>query len=195
MINCKRKEVKTLQSEIWKTITDFDWFEVSNYGRVRSKDRIFINSRGRTYHKKGQLLKLEEQKGERDNYCQIMVSFHYKGKTYRKIVARLVAKEFIPNPNNYSQVNHKDENSRNNYFENLEWCTAKYNINYGGFLKRRAKSKSIPIDVYDENHIFIETLPSGVETSKKYNISRGHISTSCKTKTKAKNYYFEKHKD
>jgi hypothetical protein len=184
-----------LQKEVWKTITDFDWFEVSNYGRVRSKDRIFIDSYGRICHKKGQLLKLKKQIGKKDNYCQMMVSFHYEGKMYRKIVARLVAKEFVPNPNNYPQVNHKDENSKNNYFENLEWCTAKYNINYGEYLKRRAKSKSRPIDIYDENHIFIETLSSGVEVSKKYNVSRGSISTSCKTKIKVKKYYFEKHKD
>lgn len=182
-----------MENEIWKPIKEYDWFEVSNYGRIRSIDRTIIDAWGRTYHKKGQIMKLTTQIGEKDNYPQIMVSLGYKGKTYRLIVARLVAKAFIPNPNNYPQVNHKDENSTNNYVENLEWCTQKYNINYGNYIKRRSKTRSRAIDIYDKDMNYIETLDSGVEVSKKYNISRGHISTSCKDGTLAKGYYFRKH--
>ena len=47
------------------------------------------------------------------------------------LVHRLVAQAFIPNPNNLPCVNHKDENPFNNDFRNLEWCTYKYNSNYG----------------------------------------------------------------
>lgn len=53
---------------------------------------------------------------------------------------RLVAQIFIPNPKNYPIINHKDENRLNNAVENLEWCTQKYNMNYGTVLERLSKS-------------------------------------------------------
>ena len=55
------------------------------------------------------------------------------------LVHRLVAQAFIPNPNNLPCVNHKDENPGNNDFRNLEWCTYKYNSNYGTNPSRHSK--------------------------------------------------------
>lgn len=54
---------------------------------------------------------------------------------------RIIAKCFIPNPNNYPCVNHKDENKLNNDYRNLEWCTHEYNIKYGTAIERRAKTQ------------------------------------------------------
>lgn len=179
--------------EVWKTIDDYPEYEVSNCGNVRSIDRDYVDSWGRHYHKKGQNIKLSVQK-DKTSYKQVMVSVVSKGKRYRLIVSRLVAKAFIPNPGNLPQVNHKDENSLNNFVDNLEWCTCKYNINYSDLVERRSKKTSKPIDVYDKNLNYLETLPSGVEVSKKYNISRGLISSCCNGKMQfAKEYHLEFH--
>lgn len=153
--------------EIWKSIDEYPEYEVSNLGNIRSIDRDFIDSMGRHYHKKGQLIKLENQKDKIYGYNQIMVHIWSKKKEYRLIVARLVANAFIPNPNNFPQVNHKDENTSNNHVDNLEWCTCKYNINYKELVERRSKKKCCSIDVYDKNFNFLETIDSGVEASKK----------------------------
>lgn len=57
-----------------------------------------------------------------------------KGKWYK--IHRLVAMSFIENPNNYPEVNHKDENKENNRVDNLEWCDSYYNNNYGTKILR-----------------------------------------------------------
>lgn len=175
--------------ENWKIIEEYPEYEVSDHGNVRSIDRDYVDSWGRSYHKKGQLLKLTEQK--KDGYVQIMVTVYSNKKSHRLIVARLVAKAFIPNPDNLPQVNHKDENSTNNHVTNLEWCSAKYNVNYGTALSRRTKKKNKPINVFDSEYNYIETLPSGIAVANKYNICRSSISRSCNKHCLVQGYYFQ----
>ena len=119
-----------MNDEVWKTIEEFDDYEVSNFGRVRSVDRIKIRKNGVPITIKGQIITQVEKCGN-SNIPRKSVTITKNGKSYTKLVHRLVAKTFIPNPNNYPQVNHKDENPSNNNVDNLEWCTNYYNHHYG----------------------------------------------------------------
>lgn len=114
--------------ESWKDIEGYEGlYQVSNLGNVKS----LKNNKT----KKEKILKpFKTRKG----YLQVILC---KNKTIKRFsVHRLVANAFIENPNNYPCVNHKDECGTNNVVENLEWCTYKYNTNYGTCIERRAKS-------------------------------------------------------
>jgi hypothetical protein len=138
--------------EIWKPIVGYEGlYEVSNLGNVRSLDRYFITNGGYRTFRKGKMLKLTP-----NPYGYIIVQLWNKQKCYQQGVHRLVAEAFIPNPNNLPVVNHKDEDKTNNCVENLEWCTVKYNTNYGTGIRRRSeKQKGISRpNTYKPVHIF-----------------------------------------
>lgn len=120
----------------WRPVNGYEGkYEVSNTGMVRSLN----------YNKTGsiQILKpLNNNLG----YLKVRLS----GKSY--FIHRLVAQAFIPNPLNLPQVNHKDENKQNNRVENLEWCTAEYNTNYGNGNKGRELKHNKPIIQIKDGH-------------------------------------------
>ena len=118
--------------EEWRDIVGYeDIYQVSNLGNVRSLDRIVVRKNGSKVVYNGKMLGLTiTRKG-------YVVASTKDGPKY---VHRLVAEAFIPNPDNLPQVNHKDENKANNRADNLEWCTDKYNVNYGTCKLRMANS-------------------------------------------------------
>lgn len=98
-----------------------------------------INKKGEVLSvRSGKLLKAGKNK---QGYMNVVLSKNGESKVHK--VHRLVARTFIPNPNNYPFINHKDEDKANNCVENLEWCTAKYNINYGTANKRRGTTSRL----------------------------------------------------
>ncbi len=123
------------EQEEWRDIKGYEGcYQVSNMGRVRSLDHLiptrnpnmFTLSKGRI---RTPVLK-------RHGYLEVTLADSQNGKkVYSAKVHRLVAQAFLPNPLNLPQVNHKDEDKCNNLLSNLEWCTAKYNSNYGNHNK------------------------------------------------------------
>ena len=86
-----------------------------------------ITSCGKVYsYRRKKFLKTQKQK---TGY--LMVLLQKDNKIKNCYVHRLVAEAYLPNPNNYSDVNHKNELKTDNRVDNLEWCTHSYNLNYG----------------------------------------------------------------
>jgi len=76
------------------------------------------------------------------------------GKQKAYLAHRLVAEAYLPNPCNYEQVNHKDEDKSHNYLNNLEWCDRAYNMNYGTQIKRASEKKQIKVECIETGQVF-----------------------------------------
>lgn len=173
--------------EKWKDIKNYEGlYQVSNLGRVRSLNHIRKNgkSENNVYITKGRILKAAIQNV---GYMFVVLSKNGKTKGYR--VHRLVAEAFIPNPNNYKCVNHKDENKQNNCVNNLEWCTHEYNNNYGTKPMKIAKGNSKKVNQYDLDGNFIKQWESLMEAERYLKIKKSHVGISACCKGKIKTSY------
>lgn len=114
---------------------------------------------------------------------------------------RLIAKCFLPNHDNLPEVNHKNEVKDDNRVENLEWCTAKYNCNYGTRNERVAKAKvnnkkvSKPVLQYTKNGLFVTKYPSLHEVERQLGYKQSNISACCNGKLKSAYGYFWQFKE
>lgn len=128
-----------MQKEIWKPVPNYEkMYEASTYGRIRSLERLVFNKRWQNYQKRKSVI-LKPSVSPKGYYT---VVFGVNGTRMAHSVHRIIAKTFLPNPDNLPVINHKDGNKLNNNVSNLEWCTQKYNVNYGDALAKRAKSQS-----------------------------------------------------
>ena len=105
---------------------------VEKWVNIENHPSYFISNFGRVFSKKSNKV-MKNRVVSKNGYQQITLD------NSQLLVHRLVAQAFIPNPNNLPCVNHKDENQFNNDFRNLEWCTYKYNSNYGTNPSRHSK--------------------------------------------------------
>lgn len=115
-----------LSKEIWKAVVGYeDFYDVSNIGRVRSKDRFRTVGLFGSKVIPGRMLSINTKQ----EYIGVTIT-DADNKRRRTSVHRLVAQAFIPNPDNKSQVNHINRDKHDNRVENLEWCTASENMQH-----------------------------------------------------------------
>ena len=108
-------------------------YEVSNYGNIRSLDKLqdfplFTSGGTKKQEIISRLVKGKQMKTTLANNGYLVVGLYKDKKPYQKLVHRLVAETFIENPDNKLTVNHIDSNKQNNMVDNLEWATQKENV-------------------------------------------------------------------
>lgn len=145
-------------NEIWKIITNYKNYAVSNFGNVKNI-------------KTQKILKQTT-----DAYGYLTVGLYNNGKQKIKKVHRLVAMMFLHDYSEALQVNHMDDNKKNNNISNLEMCTNKYNCNYGS--RKNALSK--PVLQYSLDGKLIKEWPSIRELERQTGYKTLSISSCCK---------------
>ena len=152
--------------EEWRPVKGLEGhYEISNLGRVKSCRRYILatNFKGNTYKR---LVHERILKSADNGKGYEHVLFYYKGRQMCKYVHRLVAEAFLPNPDNLSDVNHKDQNTSNNVLSNLEWLSHFDNNNYGDRNERISKS----LRLHYQNKKMIENLEkNSISKDKKRN--------------------------
>lgn len=181
-----------MNMEEFKDIKGYEGkYQISNFGRVKS-----------LWFGKEKILKpIEHSQG----YLTVILYKNRKIKTIK--IHRLVAEAFISNPHNYPCVNHKDENPANNCVDNLEWCTQKYNVNYGNCQQRRVakidwkeisrkrtEKLSKTVLQYTKDGKFVREWSSTQECGRN-GFNQGAVSLCCNGKLKSHKGYIWRHKN
>ena len=160
-----------IEDEIWQDIPNYEnEYQVSNYGRIRSlkNNKIHIMSpilsRSQDYY---------------------VIGLTRNGTKKQYYIDRLVAEVFIPNPNNYSEINHKDENPKNNHIDNLEWVTHSQNVRHSSYRQ------SYPVAQYDKDFNLIAKYPSLAEAERQTGCARSNIKSSIERNGKCHGYIWK----
>ena len=153
---------KRCDTEIWRDVVGYEgYYQVSNLGRLKSLKRL-VKGRWGDYPVKGCIM----------NPSLNMYGYYHSGlsrmegekmKNRTKIIHRLVAEAFIPNPLNKKQVNHIDCDKTNNRLDNLEWVTGTENMRHAS---KNKLLNTVKIDQYSLDGKFIRSYHSISEASK-----------------------------
>lgn len=170
--------------EIWKDVVGYEGlYQVSNLGRVKSVQRHYkING--------GIALRREKILKEKTSFKYKRVGLWKDSSQKFLLVHRIVATAFIPNLNNYPEINHKDENPENNCVDNLEWCTAKYNCNYLNHgknisISRRDSGRVRKIAMIDNEGNVIKIFDAIIDAANEIGARKTDVCSVCRNRQKS----------
>ena len=162
--------------ENWKQVVGYEGlYEISSVGQVRSVLRKVWNPGRKCY--RTQYSRILKQTLDSHGYKRVTLS--KDGNINQFLVHRLVAIAFIPNPYNYSQINHKNEIKDDNSVSNLEWCNNEYNCNYGNHNSHISEAQSISVLQFNLDGSFVKEWKSAREAERKLGISNVNILRCC----------------
>ena len=137
--------METREPEIWKPIPDYEGlYEISSWGNVKSLEKKHKSRYGLFLIRKPKILKPISV----TNYLRCCL-YRIKYNPDRKLIHRLVAENFVENPNNYLDVNHKNSDGCDNYYKNLEWVSVRENQSHK-FLNMKTTSIYVGVS-YDKS--------------------------------------------
>lgn len=179
-----------MNNERWKDVEGYEGkYQISNFGNVKSISRHIRLQNGVLMKLPNKILKTMDRNGYR------MVNLFMDGKTKSVNVHRLVALSFIPNPNNLPFVNHKDEVRSNNNVSNLEWCSCKYNLNYGTSTERRSQKRMKKLLQLSIDGILLKKWDGLALASRETGYNFKNISQCCLGKRKTANGFIWRYED
>lgn len=169
IIKSPPKRIKRHASQIeldddWREIEGFPHYRINRHGQVKRLDAVIIDSRGISYRRKGRILNNRKTPG---GYVQVDMS--EDGVIHGRFVHVLLAKAFIPNPDNLPIVNHKDENPSNYDLSNLEWCDYSYNAKYSMDKIRKGHIKEMKAVIRINPETGEETEYEGIRVAEREN--------------------------
>lgn len=181
--------------EIWRPVVGYEGrYEVSNLGNVRSLDWVETIKHPR--NKEMQLTRKhrgkELRKRDDSNKIYYRVCLRKDGFSQDYSIHRLMMEAFVPNPLNLPCVNHKDENTKNNFIyvnpdgsvdlekSNLEWCTYQYNLTYGTALDRRKEKLNKKVLCFSLEGKYVDTFKSLIAAAEFAGVSSCYIGECCR---------------
>lgn len=189
------------EKEVWKDVMGYEGlYEISSFGSLKRLKRTTLGKNGVEYNYPELIIKGDYDK---DGYIRTTMSKNKNKKT--KKLHRLVAEAFIPNPNNYPEVNHLDETKDNNRVSNLEWTTTRGNANHGTRNERitnhpnqrkKVNGWKKPVRIIDLKNGDIKIYESATEAGERIGLHQTLVSRACRTgiiigETKNKEYKAE----